>query len=110
MWKISEEAIRLMRNGASTTVAYRAWQRSNLSSRSCVLFEANRRGKLFGMASNPPIGRTEARKLADQTVAGLDNYYHCAVPTRWRPLFARTFIKAAVFAAHTARPLSVRTI
>jgi hypothetical protein len=108
---VPEEALRLMERGATVTEAARAVKRSNLSSRSRVLREANRRGKWFGVASRvgggKPIGRAEARLLAAESVDGRDPYGNCAVPAHWRPLFRRVFVKAAVRAAHAERSVTV---
>jgi len=110
---IPEEALRLMRSGATVTMATLAVQRSNLSSRRAVLREANRRGKWFGIVSrgmDDPIEHDEAVDLAYESARGNDTYYHCAVPERWRRLFEAAFVKAAVFAANTERAVSVRSV
>jgi len=110
---IPEEAARLLRAGATVTEAVRAVQRSSLSSRSRVLREAGRRGKLFGLTARAPdgrpIGRAEARLIAADSAEGRDSYGHCAVPEHWQPLFKRVFVKAAVHAAHTTRSVTVRS-
>lgn len=106
--RVSQEAIRLMDGGAPPSEALRAQQRSQLSNRRRVLREANRRGKWFGVISRvgKPIGRAEAKLLAADSAAGRDPYQNCAVPPHWRPLFERTFVKAAVLAAHTGRSVT----
>lgn len=103
--KVSQEAVRLMDLGTPPSEALRAQQTSQLSNRRRVLREANRRGKWFGVVSRAgnPLGRAEARLLAADSAAGRDPYQNCAVPPHWRPLFERTFFKAAIHAAHTGR-------
>ena len=75
--------------------------RGQLSSRRKVVQEANRRGLLVGIWSRvvKPIGRAEAKLKAVESADGSDQ--NCAVPDRWRPLFKRIFVKAALHAAHT---------
>jgi hypothetical protein len=99
-----------MTRGSTVTEAVRAVQRSNLSSRSAVLREANRRGKWFGMVRRflVRIGRADAKRFVAESVEGRDGYGHCAVPERWRALFVSDFVKAAVYAAHTTRSVCVR--
>jgi hypothetical protein len=94
------------------TEALLAVQRSKLSSRSRVLREANRRGKWFGIISRAgrPISSAEASLLAAESAEGRDAYGHCAVPSHWRSAFIRAFVKAAVFAAHTERNVSARSL
>ena len=98
MRKISEEAYRLMRDGATVTDATRAMRRSNLSSRSRVLREATNRGIWFAVVALAPprmrVAREDAHLLAAESANGADSYGHCAVPDRWRPLFKRAFVKS----------------
>jgi hypothetical protein len=84
--------------------------RSKLSSRSAVIYEANRRGLVTGICSRvgKPIGRAEARRKAVETAEGRDPVRSCEVPERWRALFVRVFVKAAVHAAHTDHNIKVR--
>ena len=107
--KISKEAVQLMERGTVPSEALRAQQSSQLSNRRRVLREANRRGKWFGIASRTgnPIGRAEAKLLASDSAVGRDPFHNCAVPPHWRPLFERTFVKAAILAAHTGRSITV---
>jgi hypothetical protein len=85
-------------------------RRSKISSRGAVMFEANRRGLLVGFLSraSKPIGRAEARLKAAESALGLDPVQNCSVPERWRPLFKRVFVKAAVHAAHADRNVTTR--
>jgi hypothetical protein len=87
-------------------------RRGRLSSRDKVVREANRRGLLYGMslrASGSRLPRQEAKFRAVVTTSGQDQDRSCAVPERWRPLFERVFIKAALHAAHTDRNVSARS-
>jgi hypothetical protein len=88
---------------SSVTELLNIRKRGCLSSRSVVLREANRRGLAVGIRSraDKPIGRKEARLQATESMTGKDAVSNCAVPARWRPLFERAFVKAALYGAHT---------
>lgn len=84
-------------------------RRGQLSSRDKVVREANRRGLLYGLGlrvSGSRLPRQEAKFRAVVTTSGQDQDHNCAVPERWRPLFERIFVKAAMHAAHTARDIA----
>jgi hypothetical protein len=85
-------------------------RRSKLSTRRAVSREANRRGLLVGILSRAtqPIGPTEARSAAFDSMHGGDPFGNISVPDRWHELFMRGFVKAAVHAAHTDRSITAR--
>lgn len=85
---------------------------SKLSTRRVVSREANRRGLLVGILvlsrAGTPITEGEAFHEAIDSAHGLDRFGNCSVPDRWRKLFARVFVKAAVHAAHTEKQVTAR--
>jgi len=90
------------------TEVFNDYRRGKLSTRRRVEREANRRGLVAGILSraSKPMGRAEARAAAADSAEGRSPMYDCAVPERWRPLFKRVFVKAAVHAAHTKRTVT----
>ena len=91
----------------SATEVNDAIHRSTLSTRKVVAREANRRGLLTGIGRRP-IGHEAARLAAAKSANGGDPYGGCAVPDRWKRVFARAFVRAAIHASTTDRSVTVR--
>lgn len=65
------------------------------SSRQAVLREGNRQGRVQGFIHLAPFDPREAQQLAGHAARGLVSNPR-AIPTRWRSVFERAFVAAAL--------------